>query len=108
MRKMYGVRVGCVSVGKIGRAARFAVEMLEGRVLLSAGDLDSTFGSGGSVFLSDGSPAVYYNVQATQVQGDGKIVLAGSAGANGYSLNTFFLERLNVDGTVDSSFGSGG
>ena len=88
---------------------RIAVEALEGRTLLSAGQLDTTFGSGGKVTLPGANGTTNYRINAVAVQADGKTLLAGSAGTldNG-NLGQFFLERLNVDGTVDSSFGSGG
>ena len=108
---MRNVRRGFVmgeSTVLLRRSARFAVERLENRLLLNAGDLDTTFGTGGKVLLSDGTPTAYHQVQASAVQGDGKIVLAGSAGADYLHLNTFFVERLNANGTPDGSFGTGG
>ena len=77
------------------RAVRAAVEALECRTLLSAGDLDPTFGNNGVVLL----PAAGYLAFASTVQSDGKIVIVGS---------NFFVERLNPDGSPDTSFGSGG
>ncbi len=92
----------------IHQSARFTVESLERRALLSAGDLDPTFGIGGKLLVSDGTPSAYHLIQTTAIQSDGKILLAGSAGADISHLNTFFLERLNTNGTPDSAFGSGG
>jgi uncharacterized delta-60 repeat protein len=68
------------------------------------GSLDPTFGSGGKVTTSfeNGEGAV-----ALGLQHDGKIVVAG----NGFSAVTggdFVLLRYNTDGSLDSSFGSGG
>jgi uncharacterized delta-60 repeat protein len=94
-----------LSVQRSRRSYRPAVEQLEGRLLLSAGDLDPTFGTGGKLttgFISslDSTPG------ATAVQADAKIVVAGQASAgNNFSLA---LARYNPDGTLDPSFGAGG
>ena len=97
-----------VNSGRVRRTARFIVESLERRTLLSAGDLDPTFGSGGKVLLPDHSGSVFYNVNATAVQSDDKVLLAGSAGPSLNQPSTFFLERVNADGSVDTSFGTSG
>ena len=75
-------------------SARFVVESLENRMLLSAGDLDPTFGTGGKIFLPS------QETQVVAVQTDGKILLAAGG--------TIGLERLDVNGTVDISFGTNG
>ena len=68
------------------------------------GDLDSSFGNGGKVttdFLGkeDGAAAV-------AIQADGKIVVAGAIILG--STHDFGVTRYNTDGSLDSSFGSGG
>jgi uncharacterized delta-60 repeat protein len=84
------------------RFYRPAVEPLEGRMLLSAGDLDPTFGTGGQLttgfMLPHDSTAV-----ATAVQADGKIVVVGQV--NGITLA---LSRYLPDGSLDASFGTDG
>jgi uncharacterized delta-60 repeat protein len=68
-----------------------------------SGDLDLTFGTGGKVttdFSKKSEAAV-----AVLVQPDGKIVAGGSSGPFGVD---FALARYNPDGTLDTSFGSGG
>ncbi len=68
------------------------------------GSLDSTFGTGGKVTTPIGtSSATGYSVA---VQPDGKIVVSGS-GSNGSGTN-FALVRYNADGSLDSTFGTGG
>jgi len=72
------------------------------------GSLDPSFGNGGQVRIDffQGSNA---SANALQIQGDGKILLAGST--NQSSLipgNDFALARLNTDGSLDVSFGNGG
>jgi len=67
------------------------------------GALDPTFGAGGKVTTEFGNAADVAN--AVAVQPDGKIVAAG------YSLKDAFrfaLARYNANGSLDSSFGSGG
>jgi uncharacterized delta-60 repeat protein len=67
-----------------------------------AGQLDPTFGTGG-VFVSNFAQGDVPNSDnAIALQSDGKIVLGGSTG------NFAALVRLNTNGTLDTSFGSGG
>jgi uncharacterized delta-60 repeat protein len=68
------------------------------------GTLDGTFGLAGRVFADLGSA----NDQAAAVglQGDGKIVVAGSYGAPGQE--DLALLRLNANGTPDAGFGKSG
>jgi uncharacterized delta-60 repeat protein len=79
------------------------LELLEDRCLLSAGQLDTTFGSGGIVTTLIGTSA---NAYATALQSDGKILAAGIAGYT--SGNRFALARYTTSGSLDTSFGSGG
>jgi uncharacterized delta-60 repeat protein len=67
------------------------------------GSLDSTFGENGYVFTSVGLSS---GAQSTAIQSDGKIILGGF----GYSGNTeeFRLIRLNSNGGLDNTFGTGG
>jgi uncharacterized delta-60 repeat protein len=75
------------------------------------GSLDSTFGSGGVVLSQQGNTghANYssrVNFDSILLQGS-KIVLGGEAtDINGQT--QFMVMRLNADGSLDSSFGSGG
>src|SRR5205085_6356209 len=69
----------------------------------SDGTLDATFGSGGkvtTVFGTNGAVAL-----ALALQPDGKIVAAGVTAS---STSNFALARYNTNGTLDTSFGSGG
>jgi uncharacterized delta-60 repeat protein len=93
------------------------VEALEDRYCLSpgvfewadptGGALDPTFGSGGQVISSFSN---YYDyVNAVTTQSDGKIVVAGDSRTSGSTTGSAFLvARYNVDGSVDTSFGTGG
>ena len=73
----------------------------------AAGDLDTTFGRNGKVLSDFGNSSEL--AYAMALQPDGKIVAAGyrffglsSQGAD------MLVARYNRDGTLDSSFGSGG
>src|SRR5438552_1541245 len=69
------------------------------------GSLDSSFGSGGKVFIDYVARTdVIYGLA---LQMDGKIVVAGGAGNNS-DIPDFALARLNTNGALDPSFGSGG
>ena len=66
----------------------------------SNGTLDTGFGNGGKVTNLIGGYSGYG--ASVALQGDGKIVVAGSSGT------AFALARYNSDGTLDTGFGSGG
>jgi uncharacterized delta-60 repeat protein len=68
------------------------------------GALDSSFGSGGKVSTPVGTGTDEGN--AVAVQPDGKIVVAGEA-SNGTN-NDVAVVRYKPDGSLDTSFGSGG
>ncbi len=69
------------------------------------GDLDASFGTGGKV-LTDfaSSPFGYEKALSVAIQSDGKIVIAGFPFSNG----GFALARYNANGTLDTTFGTGG
>src|SRR5262245_19620851 len=69
----------------------------------SQGALDATFGDGGKVAIEVAPIGSAANAVATQP--DGKLVALGSA--NNASPD-FAVVRFNANGTLDSSFGSGG
>jgi len=68
------------------------------------GSLDSTFGTGGKVTtpISTGSEEGV----GVSIQSSGKIVVAGTSFSGGSA--DFVLARYNTNGTLDTSFGSGG
>ena len=72
---------------------------------LSNGSKDSTFGMNGIV-ISD-IPNIVGAVNDMAIQNDGKIVIAGSK-HNGGSNYDALVFRLNVDATMDTSFGNAG
>ena len=68
--------------------------------------LDPTFGSAGKVIIpaaSENAAASSATVVDVAAQADGKIVLAGYD-----DQNDIFVARLNIDGSLDSSFRDGG
>jgi uncharacterized delta-60 repeat protein len=75
-----------------------------------AGALDPGFGNGGRVVLDP--PGGWDEADALVLQSDGKIVTAGSTGATTEPVSLpdmeFMLVRLNIDGSLDPTFGSGG
>jgi uncharacterized delta-60 repeat protein len=89
------------------------LEALEDRCVPTAGALDTTFGVGGKVLSSFLTPSYDFGLAGTAIQADGKIVQAG------YSLTPAALSltgggggaalvRYNTDGTLDTTFGTGG
>ena len=71
----------------------------------SNGTLDSSFGTGGKVTTDfPGFSALAY---ALAIQSDGKIIAAGHI-VTGTIIIDFMLARYNSNGTLDSSFGTGG
>jgi uncharacterized delta-60 repeat protein len=83
-----------VFMRKTGTGDLWYCEALERRLLLAAGDLDTTFGSGGLQVYEDAGPAL-----AMAIQPGGKIVVAEDNG---------IIDRFNADGSRDLSFGPWG
>ena len=70
------------------------------------GSLDNSFGTGGKVTTSFGSVGSDVVIaHAIAIQADGKIVAAGRSFGN---FNKFALARYNTNGSLDTSFGTGG
>ncbi|MEH2042211.1 putative Ig domain-containing protein, partial [Nostoc sp.] len=65
----------------------------------SDGTLDTSFGTGGKVTTNLGGTDIAYSIA---VQSDGKIILAGKRTSD------FALARYNSNGSLDTSFGTGG
>src|ERR1700685_2989943 len=70
-----------------------------------AGHLDSTFGTGG-IFTTNFTQADVTIDNAVAIQSDGKIVLGGTTPMG--SSQAAALLRLDSNGTLDPSFGTGG
>src|SRR5437867_8726816 len=71
------------------------------------GDLDPTFGTGGTVMTDLNRSTDLAN--AVAIQSDGKLVVVGQTYKNNdYSTEDFAVARYNTDGTLDTTFGAGG
>ena len=70
------------------------------------GSLDASFGNGGLV-TTDFASLDELGL-ALAIQADGRIVVAGGTGSVFPAIEDFALARYNPDGTLDTSFGSGG
>jgi uncharacterized delta-60 repeat protein len=84
--------------------ARPRLEHLEPRETPAAvGTLDPTFGTGGRATFNLGGSDVAFDAVADRA---GRVVVAGfTPGAGG---SDFLVERVNTDGTLDTTFGTGG
>src|SRR5207244_682378 len=88
-----------------------AAELLEARILLAAGALDTTFDGDGKVtttnfgYTASDAPMTSA-AESVVIQPDGKILIAGSSGVD--SNLDFAVARYNTDGSLDATFGSGG
>ena len=73
----------------------------------TGGDLDPTFGTGGTL-MTDINRSTDL-AQAVALQADGKLVVVGQTYKNNdYSTEDFAVARYNTDGTLDTTFGRGG
>lgn len=70
----------------------------------SDGTLDASFGTGGRVLTDFGGSQDYG--RSVAVLDDGKIIVVGYSGT--YPISDFALARYHADGTLDTSFGTGG
>ena len=67
------------------------------------GSLDTGFASGGSIDLS----GVVGDLQGLLVLPDGRLLVSGVTNYNGWDSHSV-IARVNADGTLDTSFGTGG
>ncbi|HEX6636121.1 MAG TPA: hypothetical protein VF033_00575, partial [Steroidobacteraceae bacterium] len=74
---------------------------------LADGSLDEDFGEGGVAIFSGEPGTGGINAYAIGLQSDGRIVLAGQIGVNTFPPRALVM-RANVDGTLDTTFASGG
>jgi uncharacterized delta-60 repeat protein len=87
------------------RRFRPQIELLEGRLTPTAGMLDPTYGVGGTVITPVIGTADDIG-RAMTIQADGKILMAGQVSNNGKY--DFGVVRYNTNGSLDTTFGSGG
>jgi uncharacterized delta-60 repeat protein len=95
--------------GRIVAAGHTGVDF-SGRLALARylpdGSLDPTFGTGGQVVAPTSGPPLTIAYAAT-IDSSGRIVVAGDIAPPGGGTR-FAVARFNPDGSLDSSFGSGG
>ena len=95
--------------GKIVAAGETDVGYIGVVRYLADGKLDSSFGTGGTVkFGFTAAGGAIYGARGVVLLADGKIVLAGTAELGGTNTGDFGLARLHPDGTLDTTFGTGG
>jgi len=75
--------------------------------LLPAGGLDPTFGSAGVADVDFAPSGLAETVTAVTLQSDGRIVIVGYWNGGPSNINLLAV-RLLTDGTLDTSFGTGG
>ena len=103
----YGYSVAIQSDGKIivaGLTGGSSVSYFALARYNTDGSLDTTFGTGGKVVIDFNGDGVSGGFVA--LQSDDKILLAGTRRYN--NENDFALARYNSDGSLDTTFGSGG
>lgn len=83
-------------------SALIAPECSLGNTCPGSGALDPSFGIGGKVTTGFG----LITAEAVAIQADGKVVVAGWG--SGVNIQDFALARYNHDGSLDTSFGTGG
>ena len=91
------------------QTTRSFFEPLEGRQLMSGGELDPTFGTGGITPAPAGESMWARWATDVAVQPDGKTVVVGTSlfkDKNGYT--TFHVERFNTDGKIERTFNGQG
>ncbi len=74
----------------------------------SNGSLDSSFGNNGLVLTDFLGFGLADSIQALALQSDGKIIAAGTTVMNGSTLNEWAIARYNINGALDTSFGTAG
>jgi uncharacterized delta-60 repeat protein len=92
-----------------GAGAPYSIECLERRVLLTHYALDPTFGQDGIGLAELGALQGFNNPLAVAELGGSKIVAVAAVGSGDPgALTSAAIARFNPDGTIDTSFGTGG
>lgn len=88
------------ATGDLATSSNFAVTRFN-----TDGTLDTTFGTNGTTKISFGA---FSNAYGLAIQGDGRIIAVGEAAVSTTSRFDFAIARLNVNGTLDTSWGGSG
>jgi uncharacterized delta-60 repeat protein len=93
---------GYTNTGSTNATVDFAVARLT-----TAGILDTTFGQGGKVTTDINR---VFNVSESQlaIDGNGRILVSGISQDGGTTADDFAVVRYNTDGSLDTTFGTGG
>jgi uncharacterized delta-60 repeat protein len=107
-RKGHGFRAQGMRATAFVLLALAAIALVSGlpRAEAAPGDLDPSFDGDGKLTTNIAINADTYGL-AVAIQGDGKLVLAGSADNGGWQ-KSFGLARYNTDGTLDTGFSGDG
>ena len=98
------VVAGATAVGSIFSLNSFGVARFN-----SNGTLDSGFAGDGTAFIDVRNGAAQQNAaENLLIQPDGKIVVSGNTNSGFGAGNDFAVLRLNTNGTLDPTFGTGG
>jgi uncharacterized delta-60 repeat protein len=100
-RVFHNLAKSVTSQKRLALGISLAVFALPASLMAQAGTLDPKFGKGGIVTTAN------TGANAGALQGDGKIVVAGSIATNQNQEQPGLL-RYNTDGTLDPNFGIGG
>jgi uncharacterized delta-60 repeat protein len=100
-RVFHNLAKSVTSQKRLALGVSLAVFALPASLMAQAGTLDPKFGKGGIVTTAN------TGANAGALQGDGKIVVAGSIATNQNQQQPGLL-RYNTDGTLDPNFGIGG
>jgi len=110
-------KIVAAGYARIGEGAEVGDTSFSGRFVLARynadGTLDAAFGSGGTVTTRLGTNFAAEIMDLAIQPWDGKIVAAGRTAATAENINgvyndDFALARYNPDGTLDTTFGTGG
>ncbi len=91
-------KIVVVGSSTLGNGVNFCVARLN-----ADGTLDNSFNTTGKYSLNVNGACYAYKAK---IQSDGKILVGGSSTMSNERVSTLF--RLNTDGTIDNSFGTGG
>src|SRR5688500_2418993 len=89
----------------VGESSQTTQQVVGVARLTSAGQLDDTFGAGLGFVTTNFAGGINFGAGAV-LQGDGKIVVAGTATVNG--LSRFAVARYESDGALDDTFAGAG
>lgn len=97
-----------IAAGSIRNSSTTFYELVITRHIMSTGGLDTSFGSGGMFRLA--ISGVSHTSLSNIIVHDEKIIAVGTyvAASGTPQKNNAFIIRLNSDGTLDGTFGSGG